>query len=164
MAEREIPEVRVVCPVCRIRRMPYGRQGGDGSCPSNPRGDVDCPCGFFGWWIVAEAMPDDEPKPADESLYIHPSGTPRPPLADWMKRRFVAWNRYGWWEGMTAVPDDVLAEARRLVAGVEGEPDIRPSGEAVKESVAWLVYADWLDEHDLPLQAAALRAKYGVHE
>lgn len=53
-----------------------------------------------------------------------------------------------------------LVEARALSVDPERHT-IEP--ETDEDHTAWLVYADWLDEHDYPENAKAVRSRHGLH-
>ena len=54
--------------------------------------------------------------------------------------------------------DPVIDEAKRIHTHPD-EPAHRPAPDS--EPIAWMIYADWLEENDCPRNAKALRSKYG---
>lgn len=133
------------CPVCRE---PYPMMS------RLVRGECTCRnCWLFG--ITAEPQTGDR----------EDQGLPVAALAAWYGRcDYVNLYRTGFYRGLHedlgALGITVLdGEAQRLHAEWDEHEHIRPNGWPI-DPTAWMVYADWLDEHNFPLNAKAVRCEY----
>lgn len=135
-----------VCPVCGELYPAYA---------TRIRGECTCRnCWLFG--IQAEPKFDNQ---EDQGLAVEL-------LMAWYGRcEYFMIYRIGFWRGLhtdigqygVTVLD---GEATRLHTEWDEHEPIRPSGWPI-DRTAWMVYADWLDEHDFPLNAKAVRYEYG---
>lgn len=141
MAQRDVFEDRINgCPVCGTTIRSYW--GG----ANLVRSGEACSCGLYAYRL--------EPKEDANAART---------VGDILRHvmYFTVVVRYGYWEGPPPFPEGrtmLVDEARRLLAHDERAAR-QPAGD--NEHTARVVYADWLDENDFPLNAEAVRTRHG---